>query len=43
MHKRRDFIEKSTLVGAGIMMVPNTSFGITNGKTTDKLRIGMIG
>ena len=41
MSSRRDFIKKSTIIGAGIAMAPNLSYGMT--KTAKKLRVGMIG
>lgn len=41
--KRRDFIKNITLATAGIALVPNISFGITSGKSKDKLKVGMIG
>ena len=41
MSSRRDFIKKSTIIGAGIAMVPNLSYGMT--KTAKKLKVGMIG
>ena len=41
MNSRRDFIKKTTLVGAGITIIPSLTFGIN--KYADKLKIGMIG
>ena len=41
MSSRRDFIKKSTIIGAGIAMAPNLSYGMT--KTAKKLKVGMIG
>ncbi len=43
MSSRRDFIKKTAIAGTGIAILPNLSFGITSGKTKDKLRVGMIG
>jgi len=43
MNSRRKFIKKSAIAGAGIAMVPNLSFGITNSIKGEKLRVGMIG
>ena len=41
MSSRRDFIKKSAIIGTGIAMSPNLSFGAT--KDSKKLRLGMIG
>jgi len=41
MGSRRKFIQQSTVIGAGIMMVPHLTFGIN--KSQDKLKVGMIG
>ena len=41
MSSRRKFIQQSTVVGAGIMMIPHLTFG--NNKTQDKLKVGLIG
>jgi len=43
MNSRRNFIKKSAIAGAGITMVPNLTFGITNSRKEEKLKIGMIG
>lgn len=43
MNSRRNFIKKSSIVGAGIAMVPNLTLGITNSRNEEKLRVGMIG
>ncbi|MBG7629618.1 MAG: Gfo/Idh/MocA family oxidoreductase [Bacteroidetes bacterium] len=43
MKSRRNFIKKSAIAGAGITMVPNFTFGITNKNKDDKLRVGLIG
>jgi predicted homoserine dehydrogenase-like protein len=43
MNKRRDFIKKVAITGAGVAVVPNLAFGISNGRAADKLRIGLIG
>jgi len=41
MSTRRNFIKKSAIVGAGIALSPNLSFGAT--KNQQKLKVGMIG
>ncbi|MDY7395004.1 twin-arginine translocation signal domain-containing protein, partial [Aureibaculum sp. 2210JD6-5] len=41
MNSRRNFIKKSAIAGAGISLIPNLTFGISNMK--DKLKVGMIG
>ena len=41
MKRRRDFIKKTAILGAGISLAPSLSFGM--GKSEDKLRVGMIG
>ncbi|MFH4964779.1 Gfo/Idh/MocA family oxidoreductase [Gaetbulibacter sp. M235] len=41
MDSRRDFIKKAAIVGTGISLMPNFTFGINN--KLDKLKIGMIG
>jgi len=41
MDSRRDFIKKAAIVGTGISLIPNFTFGINN--KLDKLKIGMIG
>ncbi len=41
MSSRRKFIKKSTVLGAGIMMAPSLTFGMS--KPQDKLKVGMIG
>lgn len=43
MNSRRNFIKKSAITGAGIAMVPNLTFGITNKGRGEKLNIGIIG
>ena len=43
MNSRRNFIKKSTIAGAGIAMVPNLTFGISNSIKGEKLKVGMIG
>jgi len=43
MSSRRSFIKKSAIAGAGIAMVPNLSFGLSNNNKGDKLRVGLIG
>jgi len=41
MSTRRNFIKKTAIVGAGIALSPNLSFGATKNK--QKLKVGMIG
>ncbi|GGK46014.1 MULTISPECIES: Gfo/Idh/MocA family protein [Flavobacteriaceae] len=41
MNTRRNFIKKTAIVGAGISLAPNFTFGI--GKSPNKLKVGMIG
>ena len=41
MSSRRKFIQQSTVVGAGIMMAPHLTFGVSNSQ--DKLKVGLIG
>jgi len=41
MQSRRNFIKKTAVVGAGIALAPELTFGINRSK--DKLRVGMIG
>ena len=41
MHSRRNFIRNSAIVGAGLAMTPELTFGMKTGK--DKLNIGLIG
>ncbi|MFV0566650.1 MAG: Gfo/Idh/MocA family oxidoreductase [Flavobacteriaceae bacterium] len=43
MSTRRNFIKKTAMAGAGMAILPNLSFGITNGFSKDKLKVGMIG
>lgn len=43
MNTRRNFIKNTAIIGAGIVMTPSLTFGMTNGDKGDKLRIGMIG
>jgi predicted dehydrogenase len=40
---RRKFIKKSALVGAGITILPNLTYGLTNNPNKEKLRVGLIG
>lgn len=39
---RRKFIKKSAIVGAGITLLPNLTYGLTN-DNINKLRVGLIG
>jgi len=41
MNSRRNFIKKSAIVGAGISVLPNVTYGFTAKK--DKLKVGLIG
>ncbi len=43
MNSRRNFIKKSAIVGTGIALMPNLTFGHANGNNGEKLRVGMIG
>ena len=43
MKSRRNFIKKSMVAGAGITIVPSLSFGQTNAKKRDKLKMAFIG
>ena len=43
MKSRRQFIKKSIVVGAGISMLPNLSFGMTDGKSVERLKLALIG
>jgi len=40
---RRNFIKKTTIVGAGISLLPNLTYGTTLKNNKDKLKIGLIG
>jgi predicted dehydrogenase len=40
---RRKFIKKSAIVGAGITILPNLTYGLTNNPNKEKLRVGLIG
>ncbi|MDY7396049.1 Gfo/Idh/MocA family oxidoreductase [Aureibaculum sp. 2210JD6-5] len=41
MNSRRNFIKKSAIVGAGISVLPNITYGFSTKK--DKLKVGLIG
>ena len=43
MKSRRQFIKKSIVAGAGISMLPNLSFGMTDGKSVERLKLALIG
>jgi len=43
MSTRRNFIKKSAIVGTGVAMLPNLTFGITSNGSKEKLKVGMIG
>ncbi|WP_027125964.1 Gfo/Idh/MocA family protein [Gelidibacter mesophilus] len=43
MSSRRDFVKKTALAGAGIMMLPNLSFGAMLGSADQKLKMAFIG
>jgi len=40
---RRNFIKKTAIVGAGISLLPNLTYGSTIENNKDKLKIGLIG
>jgi predicted dehydrogenase len=40
---RRNFIKKTAIVGAGISLLPNLTYGTATKNNKDKLRIGLIG
>ncbi|WP_034040773.1 Gfo/Idh/MocA family protein [Wocania ichthyoenteri] len=42
MNRRRNFIKKSAITGAGIILAPNMSFGGTK-NNSNRLRVGVIG
>ena len=43
MSSRRDFIKKTAIVGAGIALAPNVSFGSNTSPTREKLNVAFIG
>lgn len=43
MSSRRDFVKKTALAGAGLMMLPNMSFGAMLGSADQKLKMAFIG
>ncbi len=43
MNSRRHFIKQTAIAGAGISMVPNLTFGMTNTNNKDILKVGLIG
>tara|TARA_R110001606_G_scaffold399277_1_gene583349 strand:+ start:7341 stop:8699 length:1359 start_codon:yes stop_codon:yes gene_type:complete len=43
MDSRRNFIKKASTMGIGISLMPNFTFGMSNGTNEDKLKIGLIG
>src|SRR5690606_11946002 len=43
MSSRRDFVKKTALAGAGLMMLPNMSFGAMLGSADQKLKLAFIG
>ena len=43
MSSRRDFIKKTAIVGAGIALAPNVSFGSNTSPTIEKLNVAFIG
>lgn len=43
MKSRRNFLKNSAIVGTGMAMAPNTTFGFSNYTKTEKLRVGVIG
>jgi basic membrane lipoprotein Med (substrate-binding protein (PBP1-ABC) superfamily) len=42
MKSRRDFVKTSTMLGAGLVLAPSMSFGMSN-STKEKLNIALIG
>ena len=40
---RRDFIKKSIVIGTGISILPNLTYGITSSEYEQKLKVGLIG
>jgi len=40
---RRNFIKKTVIIGAGVSMLPNLTYGMASVKSKDKVRIGLIG
>lgn len=43
MNSRRDFVKKTALAGAGLVMLPNMSFGSMLGSSGQKLKMAFIG
>lgn len=43
MSSRRDFVKKTALAGAGLVMLPNMSFGAMFGSSQQKLKMAFIG
>ena len=43
MSSRRQFIKQSAIAGAGLSMIPNTTFGMVTNTQKDILKIGLIG
>lgn len=43
MNKRRNFVKQTALAGAGLAILPHTSFGLSNSNKMDKLKIGLVG
>ncbi|MDY7397024.1 twin-arginine translocation signal domain-containing protein, partial [Aureibaculum sp. 2210JD6-5] len=41
MSSRRNFIKKSAIVGAGISVMPNLTYGFSNKR--EKLKVALIG
>jgi len=42
-HSRRKFIKRSAIVGAGITILPNLTYGLSNNNNKEKLRVALIG
>ena len=40
---RRKFIKRSAIVGAGITILPNLTYGLSNNNNKEKLRVALIG
>ena len=43
MSTRRDFVKKTAIIGAGIAVAPNFTFGVDFNTSKEKLNIGLIG
>lgn len=43
MNKRREFVKRTTVAGAGAILLPHLSFGAAKRTVAQKLRLGLIG